>query len=816
MIIYIIMAESIEYSSIVKFINDDIIQEKLAHLVKHVGGAAKTSESESKSSESASAELKKTIEERVPTNSMFQAPAVQAVKQFLNDSVPGARDYPVAIGLLALGLASAALYYANTEDDSDTKNENLMYILGATIVSFMLAGPGSALVTYVSNTLFGIKEPIGKVNISSEVSDMFKSRSNFGKVDKVEQVKRMSSDFTVRSYERQQLESDLKQLENNVNKTEQDKNEIIRLKQEINNFDIFQQKEDADSLEERRKEYLEDMERELQTLNKSKTPNQSRIAEVEKNISYANSKNFKGGNFASITKLVTDFVKGNMKTIVAGLGATALAGYFLVDPKLSLSENMARLWTSGSKSVSFTFNSTSGNIDINGKITKNVKLNSSSHFGITGIVMVIKGDEITYTVNGTPLKAHSYIEGKPIHTALVMAYLVKDKHFNKYAPHSSVKSDSAYVYSIEDDGSVRLFNKDSNGARGAEIASINTAIRKQLEGNDTGASTDRAEVCRDLFSVGVNDKTCANHFYNILGKSAMGMLKNMGEAASKDKIVQNLLNAKPHIKYEILKNLDWKMKVSNGKKEMATPDQWLERLEQDARPAIKSLAAQYKEYLNTTAPHVKTILEKMVMDLNNNTRLLDEKYKEAVQAPQPAVRRRRARLSAAQVSSLRNQVLTENVALNTPMPVPGYPGFNLIELAPTQFRGGAHGTYEQHFENIKQSLAGFNQKLSSDTDRKIKSKISEINDLSSKLDNIHKNITEYTKILRTEKYPTGISRTVTLSDVENLINQYKSGTQEQTKQIVTLSTAFGKIKMLLEKQEVNSAVPSSKNFMFDL
>jgi hypothetical protein len=39
--------------------------------------------------------------------------------------------------------------------------------------------------------------------------------------------------------------------------------------------------------------------------------------------------------------------------------------------------------------------------------------------------------------------------------------------------------------------------------------------------------------------------------------------------------------------------------------------------------------------------------------------------------------------------------------------------------------------------------------------------------------------------------------------------------QEQTKQIVTLSTAFGKIKMLLEKADV-SAKPSAKNYLFDL
>jgi len=487
-----------------------------------------------------------------------------------------------------------------------------------------------------------------------------------------------------------------------------------------------------------------------------------------------------------------------------------------VKSKTKTESKTGSITESKSGSGSFSFDTTKGDIVIIGSIKNTtVTLNMNKHFGIEGIKMVIQGNNITYQVNETPLDAHSYIEGKPVHTALVMTYLVKDKHYNKFAPQMSTKSDSEYLYSFDDDGSVRLFKKDSNGTRGAEIASINTAIRKQLEGDATGSTKDQTEVCQTLFGVKIDNPTCANHFYNILGKSAMGMLKNMGEAAKNDSVVQTLINAQPHIKYEILKNLDWKMKISNGKKEMATPDQWLERLEQDIRPSIKLLASEYKTYLNTT-PHVKNILERMVMDLNNNTSLLDLKYKEAIQTPQPAVRKRQFRLSAAQVSSLRNQVLTENVALNTPMAVPGYPGFNLVELGSTQFRGGSNGSYEQHFENIKHSLAGFQQKLSSDTDRKIKSKIFEINDLTSKLDNIHKNITEYTKILRSEKYPTGISRTVTLSDIENLINQYKSGTQEQTKQIVTLSTAFGKIKMLLEKQEVNATKPSKNNFMFDL
>lgn len=504
--------------------------------------------------------------------------------------------------------------------------------------------------------------------------------------------------------------------------------------------------------------------------------------------------------------------------ILAGLG---VARYFTmtVDINKSLSENISNLLTfnflsSKSKGpVSFYFDESRGNIAISGKLYKDVQLNSSSHFGVKGIKMVIKGDSITYKVNDTLLDAYSYIEGRPVHTALVMAYLVKDKHYNRFAPSSSFKSDSGYKYSIEDDGSVKLFD----AITGKEIASMTMAIRKQLEGDNAGAEEAKREVCKKLFDVGASNAVCANHFYNILGKSALGMLKNMGNIAfEKDAIAEALISAEPHIKYEILKNLDWKMKISNGKKEMVTTDQWLERLEQDARPGMKALAVEYKNYFALKGK-VRNILDKMVMDINNNTRLLDEKYKEAVNQPQVPMRKRKPRLTASQVASLRSQLLTENVALNTPFPMPGVPGAYLYNYTNPHYQiGGTHNNhYSNYFDGLKQSLSGFNQKLSSETERKINSKIFEIKSLNSKLEDISNKINEYTKILRTERYPTGISRTITLSDVENLISQYKSGTQQQTKELVTLSTAFGKIKMLLERQDA-STKPAERNFMFDL
>ena len=73
---------------------------------------------------------------------------------------------------------------------------------------------------------------------------------------------------------------------------------------------------------------------------------------------------------------------------------------------------------------------------------------------------------------------------------------------------------------------------------------------------------------------------------------------------------------------------------------------------------------------------------------------------------------------------------------------------------------------------------------------------------------------EYTQILRSEKNTVMHGKQVSLKDIENLINQYQVSSKQQTKEIVTLTTAFGKIKMLLEKQDMNPI--SKQNYLYDL
>ena len=79
-----------------------------------------------------------------------------------------------------------------------------------------------------------------------------------------------------------------------------------------------------------------------------------------------------------------------------------------------------------------------------------------------------------------------------------------------------------------------------------------------------------------------NLSKCNKHFISILGRAGLNMLQNIGDAViTKSSIINNLNNAKVNIKYEILKNLNWKMKNSNEKKVLVSVDEWIKILEQD-------------------------------------------------------------------------------------------------------------------------------------------------------------------------------------------------------------------------------------------
>jgi len=520
------------------------------------------------------------------------------------------------------------------------------------------------------------------------------------------------------------------------------------------------------------------------------------------------------GSFATGNVNYQQIVGGiiSLVTLVGGAaGIYALAQYFLspspisnLDQLKAELESRVRSGESYSNEAAlFTFNPSTGKITTVYKPESEVKLLISlgSHYSVSDIFMLIDtAGNIKYEVNKINIDSISYIENKPVETALVLAYLVKDKHFAKVADYSSNTSgeSSDYVFNFEDDGSLVLSKKDTDGKL-VQIQSVSTVIKQQMA-NDSSAAANKTKVCESLF--GSENEECNKHFYSILGRAGLNMLANIGEAATSTSIISKLNSAEVNIKYEILKNLDWKMKISNGNKAMVSVSEWVQRLKDDKRDNIKKLGNDYESYLNKKS-EVKQLLENMVNHINTNSRLLAEKYKEAVEQPAVSVKRRR-RLTSEQVANLRSQVITENSLLNAPFPFPGRPG---TFLYPINQAGGYNGNftnnYKQSFSMIKQSLAGFKQKLSTATEKKLEEKIQKIERLETELYDIHKKINTYTQILRSDKNSRFHRKDVRIEDIEDLINQYTTSTKKQTKHIATVTTAFGKIKMLLESQDGN-------------
>jgi hypothetical protein len=333
-----------------------------------------------------------------------------------------------------------------------------------------------------------------------------------------------------------------------------------------------------------------------------------------------------------------------------------------VNPTTNLSELEALVRSGQSYSLEaaqFKFNPNTGKITTvyRPSRTNYILISYGSHFDINGIYMVIDTNgNITYEVGqNTKLDSLSYIENKPIETALVLAYLTKDKHFSKLTNKKLTKESSDYVFNFEDNGSLVLSKKNKDGKL-EEIESISMAIREEMQ-NSLKAQQIKENVCKEIF--GSDNNTCNKHFISILGRAGLNMLQNIGDAViTKSSIINNLNNAKVNIKYEILKNLNWKMKNANEKKVLVSVDEWIKILEQD-----KNEGKQYKEYLNKNTL-VKDLLQSMVDHINNNSRLLEEKYKESIDQPITSQKRKK-RLSKKQIEKLRAEVITEKNILNS-------------------------------------------------------------------------------------------------------------------------------------------------------
>jgi len=275
----------------------------------------------------------------------------------------------------------------------------------------------------------------------------------------------------------------------------------------------------------------------------------------------------------------------------------------------------------------FNFNVETGCITFNGNGNNNKFKNiitsicDSDIYGISHIYMITDGtnNNIKYDINGMimSIDAISYIQGHPVHLALVMAYLF----VNKIIKNKNIEKNN-YLYSLDANNIIKVMSVANNKTRTILNPNIYEA---QYNTSNLSNNNILIKTCQEIFKIdNPNDPVCSMHFYSILGKSAISMITNIGtQINSKKDIFNNILKANPGILYEILKNLNWKLKINkNKKKEMVNVKTWLTKLSEYERNL-------YSIYLNTN-PQVTNLLEKIVERINNNPGILEAKYEETV------------------------------------------------------------------------------------------------------------------------------------------------------------------------------------------
>ena len=226
----------------------------------------------------------------------------------------------------------------------------------------------------------------------------------------------------------------------------------------------------------------------------------------------------------------------------------------------------------------YSFNQDTGLIEYNNndKNDFNHIITSICHteyYDIKEIYMITKKDNsIVFDINNLIIDNTnnniSFIQNKPIHISLIMAYILSKKiNF------------------------ISNLNLDLN-------ININSII-------ETNNNKNYDNVCTEIFGKNYNNETCSRHFYSILGKSGISMMNNLNQ----QNLTKTLINANPTIQYEILKNLDWKIKVKNNKKIFINVDEWLKIISSDKQKQL------YTEYLNNNIL-VKNIINNIVNNLN--------------------------------------------------------------------------------------------------------------------------------------------------------------------------------------------------------
>jgi len=312
----------------------------------------------------------------------------------------------------------------------------------------------------------------------------------------------------------------------------------------------------------------------------------------------------------------------------------------------------------------------------------------------------------------------SYINSRPIATALVIGWIESTK-FNSVTPEQIIaKSQFKYVFELNSDGKVIVYNRETN----AEVQSIQTSIDLWLGSNPTQAKISATQVCKEMFdiSTGLDNPICSQYFYSVLGRSALSMVKILGKQVETSSDIKNLLiSTNPGIKYEILKKLGWKINSSN---KLIGFDDW-----------IKTQPIEFSDYFKTKPGlEVKSILEGYVQDIETHLKNdLKQDISNRETNVTPIQKNRIKRLTSSQVAALRSIQIDQTAKLIKDKETYNIKGIILPKYI--NMSGGeninAVSEIETKFNFIKFQLAGGNKKISPNTETKINLLIQSVSSL---------------------------------------------------------------------------------------
>ena len=417
-------------------------------------------------------------------------------------------------------------------------------------------------------------------------------------------------------------------------------------------------------------------------------------------------------------------------------------------------------------------------------------LSSNINYHIKSVVMITKNDKsINYLINDIEIDSITLIQGKPVHTGLVFAYMSKNFIISKNKANQ-------YLYEFDNNGKIKVYLKNIDGTVNTEVSTISRAISSQIDNKENNGLEYIKETCKEIFGYneGLSNNSCSKHFYSILGRSAISMIQNIGLEIDKNPNIYNiLLSSNLGIQYEILTNLNWqKIRTLNNSVIFVNVDEWLVGIESNIKNSL-----EYKKYLNDK-PKIKELLNKMVENVNSELNILNNNKEIELNITKKIKRRV---LSKEKVDTLKYISLSENLMLN-----------KLFNPYKKNYQNGGwvNEVYtrprlniEEKYNIIKENLFNINKKLSNITDNQIQKKIQDVKTLQKELELIYNKIINYIQILKKEKNLILNNKIINIDEIDNLIDQYNKNNDIHKKKLITLSTAFGKMEIMIENNNNN-------------